>query len=159
MSLEVKCDKQYDIATKLGQKNPWFKFMIKMMTFTEVKGHQRSNMVNYVLWLPWSEESLMQGYDDLNKGQRSPEVKFREGQWLNGVKYTKLCFMATNSVIMTTDDNDDLHRGERSPEVKFREGQWLNGVKYTKLCFMATNSVIRPLMTMMIFIEVKGQQR
>ena len=30
------------MATKLGQKNPWCKFMM-MMTFMEVKGHQRSN--------------------------------------------------------------------------------------------------------------------
>ena len=50
-----------------------------MMTFMEFKGHQRSNVVNYVLWLPtWSEESLMQVYDDaddLRGGQRSSEVK------------------------------------------------------------------------------------
>ena len=39
------------MATKLGQKNPWCEF-IMMMTFMEVKGHQRSNVVNYVLWLP-----------------------------------------------------------------------------------------------------------
>ena len=77
------------MATKLGQKNPWCEF-IMMMTFMEVKGHQRSNVVNYVLWLPnygqknpcigyqtWSEESLMQVYDDddLHGGQRSSEVK------------------------------------------------------------------------------------
>ena len=48
-----------------------------MMTFMEVKGHQRSNVVNYVLWLPNLEESLMQVYeeDDLHGGQRSSEVK------------------------------------------------------------------------------------
>ena len=34
--------KLYAMATKLGQKNPWCKFMM-MMTFMEVKGHQRSN--------------------------------------------------------------------------------------------------------------------
>ena len=39
------------MATKRGQKNPWCEF-IMMMTFMEVKGHQRSNVVNYVLWLP-----------------------------------------------------------------------------------------------------------
>ena len=58
-----------------------------MMTFMEVKGHQRSNVVNYVLRLPtWSEESLMQVYDDddLHGGQRSSEVQMR-----------KLCAMAT----------------------------------------------------------------
>ena len=49
-----------------------------MMTFMEVKGHQRSNVVNYVLcYQTWSEESLMQVYDDddLHGGQRSSEVK------------------------------------------------------------------------------------
>ena len=49
-----------------------------MMTFMEVKGHQRSNVINYDLWLPnLSEGSLMQVYDedDLHGGQRSSEVK------------------------------------------------------------------------------------
>ena len=43
----------------------------------EVKGHQRSNGVNYVLWLPYlSKEVLMQTEnDDLYGGQRSSEVK------------------------------------------------------------------------------------
>ena len=50
-SLEVKCSKICTLATKLGQKNPWCKFLM-MMIFMEVKGHQRSNAVNYVLWLP-----------------------------------------------------------------------------------------------------------
>ena len=50
-SSEVKCGKLCAMATKLGQKNPWCEF-IMMMTFMEVKGHQRSNVVNYVLWLP-----------------------------------------------------------------------------------------------------------
>ena len=39
-SSEVKCGKLCVMVTKLGQKNPWCKFM--MMTFIEVKGHQRS---------------------------------------------------------------------------------------------------------------------
>ena len=47
-----------------------------MMTLMEVKGHQRSNGVNYVLWL-LSKEVLMQAEndDDLYGGQRSSEVK------------------------------------------------------------------------------------
>ena len=43
----------------------------------EVKGHQRSNVVNYVLWLPNLEETLVQVYDDdddLHEGQRSSEM-------------------------------------------------------------------------------------
>ena len=50
-SSEVKCGKLCPMVTKLDQKNHWCKF-IMMMTFMEVKGHQRSNVVNYGLWLP-----------------------------------------------------------------------------------------------------------
>ena len=47
----------------------------------EVKGQQRSNIVNYA----WSEESMMPVEDDdLNGGQKWTEVK-----------YSKLCSMAT----------------------------------------------------------------
>ena len=60
-----------------------------MMTLMEVKGYQRSNGVNYVLWPGyhiWSKEALMQAEndDDLDGGQRSSEVK-----------WGKLCAMAT----------------------------------------------------------------
>ena len=54
----------------------------RMVTLMEVKGHQRSNGVNYVLWLPyWSKEALMQAEndDDLDGGQRY--------QRSNGVNY------------------------------------------------------------------------
>ena len=47
-SSEVKCSKVCAIVTKLGQRNPRCKFMM-MMTFMEVKGHQRSNAANYAL--------------------------------------------------------------------------------------------------------------
>ena len=47
----VKNDEQWSITTKLGQKNHCCKLGI-MVTFTEVKGHQRSNVINYVLCLP-----------------------------------------------------------------------------------------------------------
>ena len=43
-----------------------------MMTFMEVKGHQRSNVVNFMIWLHiWSKEPLMQARndDDLYGGQ------------------------------------------------------------------------------------------
>ena len=65
-------------------EDPWCKFM---MTFMEVKGHQRSKVVNCVLWLPnLVRRSLMQVYDDddLHGGQRSSEVKG-----------SKLCAMVT----------------------------------------------------------------
>ena len=49
---QVRCDKLCAMVNKLGQKNAWCKFKM-MMTFMEVKGHQRSNVVNYTLWLPY----------------------------------------------------------------------------------------------------------
>ena len=54
------------------------------MTFMEVKGQQRSNVVNYAKhakrlpnYQTWSEEPLMQvkDNDDLHGGLRSTEVK------------------------------------------------------------------------------------
>ena len=45
-SSEVKWGKLGDMATIFGQKNYRCKLRV-MMTFTEVKGHQRSNVVNY----------------------------------------------------------------------------------------------------------------
>ena len=52
-SSEVKGSKLCAMVTKLGQKNPRCKFKMMMMTFMEVKGHQRSIGVNYALWLPY----------------------------------------------------------------------------------------------------------
>ena len=57
------------------------------MTFMEVKGHQRSNVVNYVLWIPYLVKRIGDASlndDDLHGGQRSSEVK-----------YGKICAMAT----------------------------------------------------------------
>ena len=56
------------------------------MTLMEVKGHQRSNGVNYVLWLPYLVKKALtqaENDDDLDGGQRSSEVK-----------WGKLCAMA-----------------------------------------------------------------
>ena len=50
-SSEVKCGKLCAMATIFGQKKRWCK--LRMMIFMEVKGHQRSNVVNYVIWLPY----------------------------------------------------------------------------------------------------------
>ena len=49
-SSEVKCGKLCAMATILVKRTADASCL--MMTFTEVKGHQRSNGVNYVLWLP-----------------------------------------------------------------------------------------------------------
>ena len=76
-SSEVKCGKLCAMATKLGQKNPWCKFMMMMMmTFMEVKSSSEVKCGNYVLWLPNLEETLVQVYDDddLHEGQRSNVV-------------------------------------------------------------------------------------
>ena len=51
-STDVKWGKLCVMATIFGQKKPWCKLRM-MMTLMEVKGHQRSNRVNYVLWLPY----------------------------------------------------------------------------------------------------------
>ena len=45
MSQEDKSGKLSTMAPKLDQKNP-------LMPFIEAKSHQRSNVVNYMLWLP-----------------------------------------------------------------------------------------------------------
>ena len=85
-SSEVKWGKLCAMATIFGQKKPWCKLTM-MMTLMEVKGHQRSNGVNYVYgYHIWSKEALMQAKndDDLDRGQRSSEVK-----------WGKLCDMAT----------------------------------------------------------------
>ena len=56
-SSKVQCGKVCTMVTKLGQKNPWCKFKM-MMTLMEVKGHQRSNVVNYALWLPYLSKRI-----------------------------------------------------------------------------------------------------
>ena len=45
----VKNVKQCSRTTKLGKKNRWSKLNM-MITFIEFKGHQRSNVVNNMLW-------------------------------------------------------------------------------------------------------------
>ena len=51
-SSEVKWGKLCAMATIFGQKKCRCKLRI-MMTLMEVKGYQRSNGANYVLWLPY----------------------------------------------------------------------------------------------------------
>ena len=50
-SSEVKWGKLCAMATIFGQKQHRCK--LRMMMTLEVKGHQRSNGVNYVVWLPY----------------------------------------------------------------------------------------------------------
>ena len=114
-SSEVKCGKLCAMATKLGQKNPWCKFMM-MMTFMEVKRSSEVKCGNYVLWLPNLEETLVQVYDDdddddFHEGQRSSEVKC-------GKRCTLVTKLGQKESLMQVDDGDDLHEGQRSSEVK-----------------------------------------
>ena len=112
-SSEVKCGKLCAMATKLGKKNPLCKFMM-MMTFMEVKGHQRSNTETMCYgYQTLSEETLVQVYDDddLHEGQRSSEVKC-------GKRCTLVTKLGQKESLMQVDDGDDLHGGQRSSEVK-----------------------------------------
>ena len=105
----------------------------------------------------WSEESLMQVYDDddLHGGQRSSEVKCGNYViWLPNLEET---------LVQVYDDDDDLHEGQRSSEVKcgkrctlvtklgqkeslmqvydgddLHEGQRSSEVKCGKFCTMVT---------------------
>ena len=81
-SSEVKCGKLCAMATKLGQKNPWCKFMM-MMTFMKVKGHQRLNVVNVALWLPnlvrknpWCKFMMVMTFMKVRGHQRSNVANF-----------------------------------------------------------------------------------
>ena len=112
-SSEVKCGKLCAMANKLGQKNPWCKFMM-MMTFMEAKGHQRSNAETMCYgYQNQSEETLVQVYDDddLHEGQRSSEVEC-------GKRCTLVTKLGQKESLMQVYDGDDLHEGQRSSEVK-----------------------------------------
>ena len=84
-SSEVKWCKLCAMATISGQKKPWCKLSM-VMTFMEVKDHQRSNVAMCYGYHIWSKEALMlaENNDDLNEGQRS-----------SNVIWGKLCAMAT----------------------------------------------------------------
>ena len=146
-SSEVKCGKLCAMATKLGQKNPWCKFMM-MMTFMEVKGHHRSNAETMCYGIQtWSEESLMWVYndDDLHGGQRSSEVKCG-----------KLCAMATKL-------------GQKNPWCKFMMMMTFMKVKghqrlnVVNIALWLPNLVRKnpwcKFMTVMTFMKVRGHQR
>ena len=75
------------MATIFGQEKRWCKLRMMTMTLMEVKGHQRSNVVNYVLWLPYLVKRAADASWEWwwpSWGQRSSEVK-----------YGNLCAMAT----------------------------------------------------------------
>ena len=79
----------------------------------EVKGHQGSNVVNNVIWLPYLVKDLLmqaKNDNDLHGGQRS-----------SGLKYD-MChgyhIWSTELLMQVKNDDDDLYGGQRSSEVK-----------------------------------------
>ena len=86
---EVKC-KLSDMTTIFGQKNCWCKLRM-MMTLMEVKGHQRSNMVTYMPWLPYlvkriADARMMMTFMEVKGHQRSNVVNYatklgRKSSW------------------------------------------------------------------------------
>ena len=76
-SSEVKYGNICAMATIFGQKNCWCKLRM-MMTFTEVKGHQRSNVVNYATKLgrksSWCKFRMTVTFMEIKGQQRSNTV-------------------------------------------------------------------------------------
>ena len=127
------------MATKLGKKNPWCKFMM-MMTCIEVKGHQRSNVINYALWLK-------------NVVRRIPcaSLKWWWPSWRSKVKWGLTMRYG-------------YHNGQKNHWCKFKmitfmevKGHmWSHIVNYVP---WLQNLIRRSVMTIMTCTEVKGQQR
>ena len=81
-SSQVKWGRLCAMATIFGQKKPWCKLRM-MMTLIKVKGHQRSNGVNYVLWLPY----LVTRSPDASWEWGWPWMEVKGHQRSNGVNY------------------------------------------------------------------------
>ena len=113
-SSEVKWAKLCAMAAIFGQKKRWCKLRM-MMIFMEVKDHQRSNEVNYVIWLPYLVKRIgdasYKNADDLHEGQRSSEVKY-------GNIMCHGYHIWSKELLMQVKNDDDLHGGQRSSEVK-----------------------------------------
>ena len=120
--MEVKWGKLCAMATIFGQKKHWCKLRM-MMTLMEIKGHQRSNGVNCVLWLPYLVK-------------RSPDASW-EWWWpwwrskvIRGQMGQTMCYgyhIWSKEALMQAENDDDLYGGQRSSEVK-----------WGKLCDMTT---------------------
>ena len=129
------------MSTIFCQKNHWCKLRL-MMTFMEVKGHQRSN-VKLVLWLPYLVK-------------RSAHASWEWWPlWRSEVKWGKLCAMATIF-------------GLKKRWCKLRMMMTFMEVigqqrSNSKLCYIATKlgQINRwcKFRMMGTFMEVKGQQR
>ena len=147
MSSEFKYGKLHAMATIFGQKNHWCKHRM-MVTFMEVKGHQKSNVVNYVLRLPY----LVKRTADASKEwwwpswrPRSTEVKYSK-QWSLATKLRRTtdaclgwwwCWPSWRSKVNRCQNNKQCSMASKLGQ----KNQWCK---------------FRMIMT---FIEVKGQQR
>ena len=106
-SAEVKYSRLCSMATKHGQKYPWCKFK-RMMTFMEVKGQQRSNIVNNALWLP----NVVKGIADASSEWQWPT-------WWSKVNRGQIYSKLLHSYQTLPEDYWwwwYLHRGQRSTE-------------------------------------------
>ena len=143
-SSEVKWGKLCAMATIFGQKKRWCKLRM-MMTLMEVKGHQRANGVNYVLWLPY----LVKRSADASWEWWWPWWSQRSSE----VKWGKLCDMAT--IFGQKNYWCKLRMMMTFTEVKGHQRS--NGVNYaTELGWKSSWCKFRMTVT---FMEVKGQQR
>ena len=82
-SKEVKHSKLCYMAIRLGQINRWYKFRM-MGTFMEVKGQQRSNIVNNDLWLP----NLVRRFADTSLGWLWPSQRSKVSKGHNNKQFS-----------------------------------------------------------------------
>ena len=145
-SSEVKWGKLCAMATIFGQKNPWCKLRM-MMTLMEVKGHQRSNGVNYVLWLPYLvKRSPDASWEWWRSWWRSKVIRGQMG-------YT-MCYgyhIWSKEALMQAKNDGDLDGGQRSSEVKW-------GKRCAMAAIFCQKNRWCKLRMMMTFMEVKGHQ-
>ena len=90
------------------------------MTFMEVKGHQRSNGVNCVLWLPYL------GHKTRCKLRMMIFMEVKGHQRSNGVNVYGY-YILSKEAMMQAENDDDLNGGQRSSKVK-----------WGKICAMVT---------------------
>ena len=135
------------MATIFGQKKPCCKLRM-MMTLMEVKGHQRSNGVNYVLWLPYLvKRSTDASWEWWWPWWRSKVIRGQMGQtmWYDYHIWSK-------ELVMQAKNDDDLDGGQRSSEVKY-------GNIYAMTTIFGQKNWWCKLRMMMTLMEVKGHHR
>ena len=145
-SSEVKCGKVCATATIFGQKSCWCKLRM-MMTFMEVKGQQRSNIVNYTTWL----SNLVRSAAGASLGWWGPS-------WMSKVKRGQIV------------DNDlwlpnlvrrfaDTSLGWLWPSQRSKVSKGHNNKQFSIATKLGRKSSWCKFMMTVTFMEVKGQQR